>query len=465
MAGATADQKETSHPHGSGLLVAEPSGPLTGVFATPGDKSVSHRALIFAALSTGETTIEGLLEGDDVVRTGRALEAMGAGVERRGPGAWTVRGLGVQGLRAPGDVLDFGNSGTGVRLMMGVLAGHPFPVHVTGDASLRSRPMERVIAPLRLMGLEADLAEGGRLPARLRGGEPLVPIAYDVPVPSAQVKSAVLLAGLHAPGETTVIEAVPTRDHTERLLRSFGAEVSVSVREDGASVITLQGQPELTGRAVRVPGDPSSAAFALVAGAIVPGSDLTLSHVMLNDRRTGLITCLQEMGADLTIHARDGGEGGEPMGDLHIRADGLKGIHVPAERAPSMIDEYPALAMAAACATGTSVFEGLHELRVKESDRLAAVAEGLSACGVSLEVEGDRLTVEGLGSGGVPGGAVVDSRGDHRIAMAFAVLGLGSKAPVTVTQASMIATSFPGFAAMFRDLGASMREVEEGSAP
>ncbi len=434
-------------------LTARASPALTGAFDVPGDKSISHRALILGALSTGETGIEGLLESDDVLRTAAALRAMGAQFDRLGPTRWRVRGRGVGGLDAPQDVLDFGNSGTGVRLMLGVLTGHPFRALVTGDDSLRSRPMGRVVDPLRQMGLEADLADGGRLPASFRGGHPVLPIAYDVPVPSAQVKSAILLAGLHAPGRTTVVEAVATRDHTERMLRSFGADLQMEKRDTGAHAITVTGEVELEGTVVVVPGDPSSAAFALVAALAVPDSDLQLSDVMLNPGRTGLLLCLKEMGARITSeNVRE--SGGEPVADLRVSAQELTGISVPAERAPSMIDEYPILAVAAAFAKGQSRLNGLAELRVKESDRLEATARGLAACGVPVAIEGDDLIIEGQGPGGVAGGATIDAKGDHRIAMAFLVLGLGAQAPVTVTGCAMIATSFPGFVDQMTALGA-----------
>lgn len=448
------------------ILTGHASGPLKGVFETPGDKSISHRALIFGALATGETRIEGLLLSDDIMRTAEALRSMGAQVEPTGTpdpaatvGSFLVRGRGVQGLTAPKDVLDFGNAGTGVRLMLGVLAGHPFAAHLTGDHSLRRRPMGRVVTPLRMMGLEADLCEGDRLPAMVRGADRPLPIRYEVPVPSAQVKSAILLAGLHAAGQTEVREATATRDHTERMLKAFGASVTSEPLRDGGSgqVILLEGQPELIGRPIEVPGDPSSAAFGLVAGLIVPGSSCRVTGVMLNPARTGLLDCLEEMGAAIDYgHKRE--SGGEEIADLSVEAPAaLNGIHVPPERAPSMIDEYPILAIAAANAQGRSRFDGLGELRVKESDRLSATARGLAACGVSVEIEGDSLVIDGCGPGGVPGGGRIDSDGDHRIAMAFAILGLASKTPVTVTGAEMIATSFPRFRETMAALGADLR--------
>ncbi len=442
------------------ILKAAPSGALAGRCRLPGDKSISHRALIFGALAAGETEITGLLEGEDVIGTARALEALGAGVVRTGPGAWRIAGCGVQGLRAPGDVLDFGNSGTGVRLMMGVLAGHPFTALLTGDASLRARPMGRVTAPLIEMGAQAAFADGGRLPGTITGGDPLRPIRYEVPVPSAQVKSAVLLAGLHAPGETTVIEAVATRDHTERMLARLGARLTVETAGNGACVITLQGQPELAPVPIQVPGDPSSAAFPLVATLIRPGGRAVLENVMMNPHRTGLIVSLREMGAEIRAEAARE-SGGEPVADLAVALDrALQGIEVPPERAPSMIDEYPALAVAAAFAEGRTVMHGLGELRVKESDRLAVMATGLTACGVTVEEGPDWLAVEGRGPGGVTGGATIDAHGDHRIAMAFLTLGLGAREPVTVTGASTIATSFPDFVPLMTGLGAMIEPLE-----
>ncbi len=437
----------------AGCLVARPVPSLQGRVTVPGDKSISHRALIIGALSIGETPVSGLLEGEDVLRTAEALRALGVPVSRGGAGVWTVRGRGIAGLSAPEDVLDFGNSGTGARLMMGVLAGHPFTSVLTGDGSLRSRPMERVLAPLRRMGLEADCREGGRLPARLTGASPLMPIRYETPVPSAQVKSAVLLAGLHAPGETTVVERAATRDHTERMLARFGA--AIRTEEQGRTrVITITGQPELIPQAITVPADPSSAAFPLVAGLIVSRAEIVIEGVLMNPLRIGLIATLQEMGADLEIRNQRT-SGGEPVADLLVRGGSpLKGVEVPPERAPSMIDEYPILAVAAAFAEGKTVMHGLSELRVKESDRLDAMARGLKACGLHVDETQDSLSVLGCGAGGVRGSAMIDSLGDHRIAMAFLVLGSGAQEPVTVQGTAMIATSFPGFAELMESLGA-----------
>jgi 3-phosphoshikimate 1-carboxyvinyltransferase len=434
-------------------LVSRRSGPLSGTIEVPGDKSMSHRALMLGAASVGETSIEGLLEGEDVLATARALAILGAVVDREGPGRWRVLGRGVGGLREPAEVLDLGNSGTGARLLMGLVAGHPFTSFFTGDASLRRRPMGRVIEPLRRAGASVVARSGDRLPLAITGAADPVPIRYRVPVPSAQVKSAVLLAGLAAPGETTVIEAEPTRDHTERMLRAFGADVRVA-REEDATAIRLVGQPELVGTALAIPGDPSSAAFPLVAGAIVPGSNVTLENVGINPLRAGLLATLREMGARLRILG-EREQGGEPVADLAIEHGPLRGVVVPAERAPSMIDEYPILAVAAACAEGETVMHGLAELRVKESDRLAAVAAGLAACGVDAEVAGDTLTVAGRGRP-PRGGATVATHCDHRIAMAFLVLGLAAERPVAIDDGRAIATSFPTFVSLMARLGASL---------
>ncbi|MDR6285965.1 3-phosphoshikimate 1-carboxyvinyltransferase [Methylopila jiangsuensis] len=416
---------------------------------------MSHRALIFGLLAVGETRIEGLLEGEDVLATARACAALGAEVERLGEGRWRVRGVGVGGLRSPDAPLDFGNAGTGSRLMMGVVGGHPITATFDGDASLRSRPMRRILDPLALIGAEVTAcAEGGKLPLTLKGPETALPITYETPMPSAQVKSAVLLAGLNAPGVTTVIEREATRDHTERMLRAFGAEVTVEPHGEHGRLIRLVGQPELRPAVVRVPADPSSAAFPLVAALIAPGSEVTLEGVMTNPLRTGLMLTLKEMGADIaTENLRE--EGGEEVADLVVRAGPLKGVDVPPERAPTMIDEYPVLAVAAAFAEGETQMRGLHELTVKESDRLAAVHAGLVANGVAARVEGDDLIVEGRG-GVAGGGAPVRTHLDHRIAMSFLVMGLGADAPVTVDDATMIATSFPTFLPLMTGLGAEM---------
>ena len=436
-------------------LAASRGRPLDGTVRVPGDKSISHRALILAGLALGETPVNGLLEGDDVLRTAAAMRALGANVTRAAPGRWTVRGVGVGGLAEPDDLLDLGNSGTGVRLLMGAVAPQAMTVLFTGDASLRRRPMGRVLAPLAQMGVETLGREGGRLPLALKGGS-LMPITYRLPVASAQVKSAVLLAGLGTLGRTTVLEAERTRDHTERLLRHFGAEVTVSDADDGLTAVSVTGGPELIAKPVTVPGDPSSAAFPVVAALIVPGSRVTVTGVGLNPLRAGLFETLREMGANLNVvNARD--EGGEPVGDLMAAFGALKGVDVPAARAPSMIDEYPVLAVAAACAKGRTVMRGLGELRVKESDRLAAIAAGLAACGVKADIAGDTLTVEGRGEGlKVPGGGLIATHMDHRIAMSFLVLGLASQAPVLIDDNAMIATSFPDFVTLMQSLGASI---------
>lgn len=432
-------------------LTARRSAGISGRVKVPGDKSISHRALILAGLATGRTRIEGLLQADDVLATARAVQALGASVSQDG-NVYEVLGQGVGGLSAPDGVLDFGNSGTASRLMLGVLAGYPIPVSLTGDASLCRRPMSRVLKPLAQMGL---LVEDNKetLPLTVIGTEDLLPIEYELPVPSAQVKSAILLAGLHAPGRTTVIEALATRDHTERMLRYFGAEVDVAIRADGSRAITVAGDAELRGAHVVVPGDPSSAAFLVAAALICPGSELVIETVLLNPTRTGFFETLQEMGADITVlDQRDAA--GEPVGDLRVRWSALKGVRVPPERAPSMIDEYPILAALAAFAEGETRMEGLSELKVKESDRLAATAAGLVACGVAARVAGDDLIVTGTGK--VRGGGTVETEMDHRIAMAFLTLGLGAEEPVVVDDIGMIATSFPAFVPLMTGLGARL---------
>jgi 3-phosphoshikimate 1-carboxyvinyltransferase len=438
-------------------LTAHPSDGLAGEIPVPGDKSISHRALMLAALAVGESEITGLLEGEDVLRTAEALRALGAEVARADGGAWRVWGRGVGGLVEPDRVLDMGNSGTAARLLMGILAGHPMTTVLTGDASLVGRPMGRVAEPLEQMGARIVARRGTRLPLAVIGSDRLLPIRYRLPVPSAQVKSAVLLAGLGAPGRTEVVETLPTRDHSERMLRHFGAEVRVEETDEG-QLVALTGQPELEARRVTVPGDPSSAAFPLVAALVTPGSRLRLAGVGLNPRRCGLLDTLREMGADIGI-GNEREAGGEPVGDLLATAGPLRGVEVPAERAPAMIDEYPVLAVAAACATGTTVMRGLAELRVKESDRLAAVAQGLAACGVKVEEGPDSLAVHGL-AGRPPGGGTVESRLDHRIAMSFLVLGLAAERPVTVDDAGPIETSFPGFADLMKSLGGRIEPAE-----
>jgi 3-phosphoshikimate 1-carboxyvinyltransferase len=417
----------------------------------PGDKSISHRALMFGALATGTTTIKGLLEAEDVLNTAKAVTALGAPAHKDGD-TWTVLGRGTGGLKQPAAPIDFGNSGTGTRLMMGVVAGHGITVTMTGDASLSRRPMGRVLKPLRQMGL-LTREDRDTLPLTVEGSSHLVPIEYVLPVPSAQVKSAILIAGLMAAGETTVIEKEATRDHTERMLRYFGADVQTEVT-DRLTRITVHGEAELEGRDVVVPGDPSSAAFLICAALLVPGSDVTVEGVLVNETRTGLYTTLQDMGADITLmHRRE--EGGEPIADIRARHSRLHGVHVPAERAPSMIDEYPVLAAVAGFAVGETRMDGLAELKVKESDRLAATAAGLTANGVRATVDGDTLIVHGTGQ--VAGGGTVATHLDHRIAMAFLTMGLASDRPVTVDDTAMIATSFPEFRGLMERLGASYR--------
>ena len=418
----------------------------------PGDKSISHRALMFGALAVGETRITGLLEGEDVLCTAAAMRALGATVERSNNGIWLVAGRGIGGLTEPADVLDMGNSGTAARLLCGILASHPLFAVMTGDASLRGRPMRRVIDPLLACGARFATREGGRLPLAVTGAREALPLEYRVPVPSAQVKSAALLAGLNAPGITRVEEPEATRDHSENMLRHFGAEVSIEPAGPGR-VITLQGQPELRAADVLVPGDPSSAAFPLVAALLVPGSDLTIERVGLNPLRTGLLTTLAEMGADIVTENRRT-EGGEPVGDLIVRHGPLRGIEVPPARAPSMIDEYPILAVAAAAAVGTTRMRGLKELRVKESDRLAATAAMLAGNGAVVEIEGDDLIVHGTGRA-PPGGGLVATHMDHRIAMSALVLGMATDQPVTVDDASFIETSFPDFVTLMNRAGAA----------
>ena len=434
-------------------LIARRSGPLHGRARVPGDKSISHRALILGALTVGETAISGLLEGEDVLNTGKAVRALGATVERTGPGAWRLHGVGVAGFAEPAAPLDFGNSGTGCRLMLGAVAGCPITASFDGDASLRKRPMRRVLEPLERIGAHTLTANDGRLPLQLAGAREPIPIVYEPPVASAQLKSAVLLAGLAAPGETVVIEAEATRDHTEKMLTHFGADVRVEQHGAHGRRITLVGQPELTPRPIVVPADPSSAAFPLVAAAITPGSDVILEGVMLNPLRAGLIDTLTEMGAAIErLNARI--EGGEDVADLRVRGSALRGVEVPAARAPAMIDEYPILAVAASFAQGTTLMRGLKELRVKESDRLAGTADMLRANGVTVEIEGDDLFVEGRGR--APGGGLVATHMDHRLAMSALVMGLESEQPVTIDDGSFIATSFPDFVALMRGLGADI---------
>ncbi|MDX2221976.1 MAG: 3-phosphoshikimate 1-carboxyvinyltransferase [Rhodospirillaceae bacterium] len=450
--------------------MARAARPLRGVAAVPGDKSISHRALIMGALAVGETTVTGLLEGDDVLRTAAAMRALGAEVERRppsgvepanplatSPATWHVWGRGVGGLTEPADVLDMGNSGTGARLLAGLLSAYPFTSVMTGDASLRRRPMDRVIKPLSQTGAAFHARAGGRLPMCIVGTPLAMPLSYDSPVASAQVKSAVLLAGLHAPGRTTVTEPAASRDHTERMFRAFGVQVDTGPGDaPGSYRVSIVGQPELRGRPIVVPGDPSSAAFPAVAALLVPGSHVTLRNVGLNPLRAGLFDTLREMGADIAVtNARD--EAGEPVADLVVKSSALKGITVPPSRAPSMIDEYPILAIAAACAAGETRMEGLAELRVKESDRLAVMEQGLRACGVDARADGDTLIVRGTGRP-PKGGATIAVQLDHRIAMSFLVLGQVTAEPITIDDAEAIATSFPNFVPLMTDLGAAIAD-------
>ena len=434
-------------------LTSRPSGGLQGRVRAPGDKSISHRALILGAMARGTTEIEGLLEGDDVLRTAQAMQAFGAEVRGLGEGRWAVEGRGL--LAEPDAVIDCGNSGTGARLIMGAAAGYPLAASFTGDASLRKRPMGRVLQPLEMMGATYLGREGGRLPLTLKGGT-LRHISYRLPVASAQVKSAVLLAGLNAEGGVEVIEPERTRDHTERMLQAFGARVEMD-DTGGVRVIRLPPGQRLTATNIRVPGDPSSAAFPIVAALITPGSRVTVEGVLLNPLRIGLLETLSEMGADLTIdNVRD--EGGEPVGDVTARHGPLRGVDVPASRAPSMIDEYPILAVAAAFAHGRTVMPGIGELRVKESDRIALMAAGLEACGVVVEEEPEGLIVAGAGGANHPvrGRALVETHGDHRVAMAHLVMGLAAEGPIAVDEPEMIATSFPGFTGLMAGLGADI---------
>jgi 3-phosphoshikimate 1-carboxyvinyltransferase len=435
-------------------LTARRSGPLQGRVRVPGDKSISLRSLILGALAVGETRITGMLEGDDALSTAKAMQALGAQVERTGEQAWRIMGVGVGGFAQPRAPLDFGNSGTGCRLTMGAVAGCPISATFDGDASLRTRPMRRILDPLEKFGARTiEQAEGGRLPLTMKGALDPIPVVYEVPVPSAQVKSAVLLAGLAAPGTTTVIENEATRDHTEKMLKHFGAHLRSDEHGKHGRRITLTGQPELEGAPMAVPADPSSAAFPMVAALIVPGSEIFLDGVMTNPLRSGLLTTLKEMGAAIeTLASRH--DGGEDVADLLVKAGPLKGVDVPAERAPTMIDEYPILAVAAAFAEGETRMRGLKELRVKESDRLEATAALLRSNGVKVEIDGDDLIVQGKGA--APGGGLVATHMDHRIAMSALVLGAASAEPVKVDDAAFIATSFPGFAEMMRGLGADL---------
>jgi len=444
-----------SHANTPQPATARRSSGLSGRARMPGDKSISHRSMMFGALASGETRITGLLEGEDVLRTAAAMKAMGAGIEKHGD-EWVVRGMGNGCLLEPTEPLDFGNAGTGSRLTMGLVGTYNMTTTFVGDASLSKRPMGRVLDPLRLMGVEVvSSAEGDRMPLTLRGPRVATPITYRVPMASAQVKSAVLLAGLNTPGVTTVIETVMTRDHTEKMLKGFGATIEVETDANGARHIRVQGQTPLAGVTIAVPGDPSSAAFPLVAALVVPGSDIVIENVLMNPTRTGLITTLLEMGASIELlNRRDAG--GEDVADLRVRSSELRGVAVPADRAPSMIDEYPVLAVAASFAEGETLMQGLDELRVKESDRLAAVARGLEANGVDCTEGKDWLSVRGRPGGKGLGGGTVATHLDHRIAMSFLVMGLASEKPVTVDDRAMIATSFPEFMGLMARLGASI---------
>ena len=437
-------------------LTARPGGPLTGRIRVPGDKSISHRALILAAMTVGETVVSGLLEGDDVLRTAAAMRALGARLERLQDGTWRIHGVGVGGFDQPAGPLDFGNSGTGCRLTIGAVAGCGITAIFDGDESLRKRPMRRILDPLEQMGARVvEAAEGGRLPLTLQGAADPLPIEYESPVPSAQLKSAVLLAGLAAAGETIVIEAEATRDHTEKLLKHFGAKIVSKPHGEHGRRIVLQGQPELEPAPVLVPADPSSAAFPMVGALVVPGSDLTFEAVMTNPLRTGLFTTLLEMGASIE-ESDKAADGGEEVANFRVRTSALKGVDVPAARAPAMIDEYLILAVAAAFAEGPTRMRGLKELRVKESDRLEATAAMLRVNGVTVDIEDDDMIVHGLGAGGVPGGGEVITHMDHRIAMSALMMGLASHQPVRIDDSAFIATSFPGFVELMRGLGADL---------
>ncbi|KIC38361.1 3-phosphoshikimate 1-carboxyvinyltransferase [Leisingera sp. ANG-M7] len=445
--------------HGTPIpMTSHRADPLKGMAEVPGDKSISHRSLILGALSVGETKISGLLEGEDVLDTAKAMQAFGAEVVNHGGGNWSVFGVGVGGFAEPDNVIDCGNSGTGVRLIMGVMATSPIIATFTGDASLNKRPMARVTDPLALFGTQSVGRSGGRLPMTIAGAADPVPVRYEVPVPSAQVKSAVLFAGLNAPGKTVVIEKEATRDHTERMLAGFGAEITTEETDEGR-VITLTGRPELKPQVIAVPRDPSSAAFPVCAALITPGSDVLVPNIGLNPTRAGLYYTLQDMGADLTFeNMRE--EGGEPVADLRAKySPDMKGIEVPPERAASMIDEYPVLSVVASFAEGKTMMAGVKELRVKESDRIDAMAKGLRANGVTVEEGDDWWEVTGLGIDGVPGGGTCESFLDHRIAMSFMVMGMGAQNPVSVDDGSPIATSFPIFESLMGGLGAKLERT------
>ena len=439
-------------------MLSRQSPPLKGDITVPGDKSISHRSIMFGALSIGKTTVTGLLEGEDVLATAQAFRQMGADIQKQDDGTWVIHGVGLGGLKSPDDILNMGNSGTSARLIMGILAGHTITATMTGDASLRKRPMGRVTNPLSDMGASFSGGNGGRLPITVNGTDMILPTTYETPMASAQVKSAVLLAGLTAGGDTTVIEPTLTRDHTERMLQKFGGTVTSETLPDGRQKITVSGRPNLQGCDIQVPADPSSAAFPLVAGALVAGSEITLRNIGQNKTRTGLFDTLIEMGADITITPVDDGSKGEPLAHMTVKASKLTGVDVPAERASSMIDEFPILAIAAAHAHGTTRFNNVHELRVKESDRLAAVEAGLKANGVQVESGDDWMVIHGTG-GKIAGGGTVTTHLDHRIAMSFLIMGMVAKNPVTVDDGNAILTSFPTFTALMTGLGAIVEDV------
>ena len=441
-----------SSPSSAMPLVSRKSASLTGTAEVPGDKSISHRALILGALAVGETTISGLLEGEDVLATARAIDSFGAQTSRDEDGIWRIHGVGVGGFAEPDRVIDCGNSGTGVRLLIGAMATTPITATFTGDASLCDRPMGRIAEPLEAFGAQMTARSGGRLPMTVRGAADPVPARYELPMASAQVKSAILLAGLNAPGKTVVIEREPSRDHTERMLADFGATLEIE-EDDGRRIISLSGYPELTPRSVSVPRDPSSAAFPACAALICEGSDILIPGICLNPTRSGLFDTLIEMGADIAFEG-ERSEGGERVADLRVRfSPALKGVEVPPERASSMIDEYPVLCVAAAFAEGPTRMLGVGELRAKETDRIDAMATALRACGVEVDEQEDQFTVQGRGHGGVAGGGVCETRLDHRIAMSALVMGLGADSPVSVDDGTPIGTSFPGFEALMRGLG------------
>ena len=444
----------------SGSITSRKCGSLNGTALIPGDKSISHRSIMLGALAIGETIISGLLEGEDVLHTASAMRAMGAKIERSDDGLWRVHGVGIGGLHEPEHVLDMGNSGTSTRLLMGLVGGHDITATFTGDASLVKRPMRRIVTPLEMMGAKFLCRSGDRLPLTVKGAQDTLPIEYKLPVASAQVKSAVMLAGLNAAGRTTVIEGHPTRDHTENMLRHFGVDVTVDALEDGGYAVSLIGHQELEGCAVDVPRDPSSAAFAAVAALITEGSEIIMTNIGVNPRRDGIFTTLKEMGADIE-YENERLEAGEPVATIKVSAkNALKGIDVPEDRVPSMIDEFPILAAAAACAEGTTKMTGLKELRVKESDRLLMMANGLESCGVKLEMGEDSLTIHGNGKP-PKGGALIETALDHRIAMSFLVLGCATEEPIEIDDGAPIKTSFPNFIELMNDLGASIGDQDE----